>query len=71
MKGTVPFERRKHLFRSGLEMKRIPWVSGSDRITIDRTDLFNSSMNAIKKCNLYKVLHWLFSETLIISFQRK
>lgn len=53
--AALEFEDKRKWFRNGLELFRIHWTQGADYLRVERSELLDSSVKAIRKCNLFKV----------------
>ena len=65
--AKLSFEEKRNWFRSGLELLRIPWTLGADYVSVERTALLESSVEAYNKCNLFKVSPYV----LVIAAERE
>lgn len=61
----MPFQQKVYWLQNQFEGRRIDWIKGADRITINKENLLFSSLNGIRKVNMLKEIKIIFEGDIV------
>ena len=61
----MPFQQKVYWLQNQFEGRRIDWMKGADRITINKENLLFSSLDGIRKVNMLKEIKIIFEGDIV------
>lgn len=61
----MPFQQKVYWLQNQFEGRRIDWIKGADRITINKENLLFSSLDGIRKVNMLKEIKIIFEGDIV------